>query len=195
MTDTNEKKGDLHARAIALYTPPFRFDFGYIWDAKGQMVADNRVPDEPEGAALRVRGWGRISYMEDPEALQDEVGNIIAAAMTEYWERRGLPTVCVREDLDINEIEEVIRNSPPGKIVVTPPEYPKTLPCPVVLEPGMRFGKGVATSTVLKALQRRAEYYAELDAMTPEERAKHDANIEAFREMLSNPPAAPEDPE
>lgn len=75
------------------------------------------------------------------------------------------------------------------------PNYPEKLPCPVLLEPAMRFGKGVATRTVLKALQRRAEYYAELDAMTPEERAKHDANIEAFREMLSNPPAAPEDPE
>lgn len=89
MTSTNEKKGDLHARAIDLYTPPFRFEFGYIWDAKGQMVADNHVPDESEGAALRVRGWGRISYLEDPEALQDEVGNIIAAAMTEHWQRQN----------------------------------------------------------------------------------------------------------
>lgn len=94
MTDTNEKKGDLHARAIDLYTPPFRFEFGYIWDAKGQMVADNRVPDDSDGAALRVRGWGRISYMEDPEALQDEVGNIIAAAMTEHWKRNSAGPEC-----------------------------------------------------------------------------------------------------
>ena len=75
------------------------------------------------------------------------------------------------------------------------PEYPEKLPCPVLLEPGMRFGKGVSTSTVLKALQRRADYYAELEAMTPEERAEHDANIEDFKAMLPPTPTAPEDPE
>ncbi|EKO4094271.1 hypothetical protein P0G01_000891 [Salmonella enterica] len=65
--------------------------------------------------------------------------------------------------------------------------YPETLPCPVLLEPGMRFGKGIRTQTMLEALQRRAEYYAELDAMTPEERAEHDANIAAFKTMLPQP--------
>ncbi|MBZ7331007.1 hypothetical protein FMJ13_03695 [Klebsiella michiganensis] len=77
---------DLRNKSIGLYTPPFRFEHGYIWDTKGQMVADNHV--DGEDAALRVRGWGRISYMENPEALQDEVGNVIALAMTEFWERR-----------------------------------------------------------------------------------------------------------
>ena len=47
-------------------------------------------------------------------------------------------------------------------------DYPDVLPCPVMLEPGLRFGKGVPTRTMLGALQRRAEYYAELEAMTPE---------------------------
>ncbi|EEI1617878.1 hypothetical protein GRL14_004761 [Salmonella enterica] len=65
--------------------------------------------------------------------------------------------------------------------------YPETLPCPVLLEPGMRFGKGVKTNTMLKALQRRAEYYAELDAMTPEERMKYNDNIEAIRQLLPQP--------
>lgn len=78
---------DLRNKSIGLYTPPFRFEHGYIWDAKGQMVADNHV--DGEDAALRIRGWGRISYMENPEALQDEVGNVIALAMTEFWERRN----------------------------------------------------------------------------------------------------------
>lgn len=66
-------------------------------------------------------------------------------------------------------------------------EYPETLPCPVFLEPGMRFGKGVKTRLVLDAIQRRTEYYAELEAMTPEERAEHDANIEAFKTMFPQP--------
>ncbi|HHT5111317.1 TPA: hypothetical protein ACTY2Z_000166 [Klebsiella aerogenes] len=74
------------------------------------------------------------------------------------------------------------------------PEYPEILPCAVLLEPGMRFGKGVKTRLVLDAIQRRAEYYAELEAMTPEERAEHNANIEAFKTTLPQPaPVVPDD--
>lgn len=64
------------------------------------------------------------------------------------------------------------------------PTYPITLPCPVILEPGFRFGKGVSTHLVLRALQNRAERYAELDAMGPEARAEHDAAIAELREKL-----------
>lgn len=69
------------------------------------------------------------------------------------------------------------------------PDYLETLPCPVLLEPGIRFGKGVKTRLVLDAIKRRAEHYAELEAMTPEERAEYAANIEAFKAML--PQSAP----
>lgn len=62
--------------------------------------------------------------------------------------------------------------------------YPATLPCPVILEPGFRFGKGVGTHLVLRALQNRAERYAEMDAMGPEARAEHDAAIAGLRETL-----------
>ncbi len=58
--------------------------------------------------------------------------------------------------------------------------YPDKLPCPVILEPGLRFGKGVPTRTMLGALQRRAEYYAELEAMTPEQRAKQHEDLRNF---------------
>lgn len=63
-------------------------------------------------------------------------------------------------------------------------EYPETLPCPVILEPGFRFGKGVSTHLVLRALKNRAERYAELDAMGSEARAEHDAAIAELREKL-----------
>ncbi|EOE3463279.1 hypothetical protein ACKEZK_001528 [Citrobacter freundii] len=63
---------------------------------------------------------------------------------------------------------------------------PATLPCPVHLEPGLKFGKGVRTQCVLDALRRRADYYAELEAMTPEQRAEHDAGISEFKSMLGN---------
>ncbi|EMJ7270063.1 hypothetical protein V7990_004576 [Salmonella enterica] len=42
------------------------------------------------------------------------------------------------------------------------PGYPETLPCPVFLEPGLKFDKGVRTQLVLYALRCRADYYAEL---------------------------------
>lgn len=64
------------------------------------------------------------------------------------------------------------------------PVVPEVLPCPVLLEPGMRFGKGVRTQTMLDALERRAKYYAELEAMTPEQRAEHDAGMREFAVML-----------
>lgn len=49
---------------------PVRYDeYGQkIMDAKNQMVAD-------------VRGWGRIQYMNDAEARQDEMGRFIADAI------------------------------------------------------------------------------------------------------------------
>ena len=69
---------------------------------------------------------------------------------------------------------------------VSVPDYPDVLPCPVMLEPGLRFGKGVPTKAMLGALQRRSEYYAELDAMTPEQRDEHDAGIREFATMLKS---------
>ena len=71
----------LCVEAMKLYSPPFRYDRGYIWDAQNNMVAD----DDAQDVALRIRGWGRISYMPDAEALQDKVGELIAQAMTEFW--------------------------------------------------------------------------------------------------------------
>jgi len=74
------------------------------------------------------------------------------------------------------------------------PVVPETLPCPVHLEPGLKFGKGVRTQCMLDALRRRAEYYAELETMTPEQRAEHDAGIAEFKAMLQagNSPATPD---
>lgn len=68
--------------AIGLYEPPFRFECGYIFDKNGKMVADQ---GGAEGYALRVRGWGRIGYLDNPEALQDEVGAWIAEILTAHW--------------------------------------------------------------------------------------------------------------
>lgn len=80
-------------------------------------------------------------------------------------------------------------------LYTTPPApvVPEKLPCSVELKPGLIIGKGCKTETLLTALRRRAEYYAKLEAMTPEEREKHGASIEAFKAMLPQP--APVDKE
>lgn len=76
---------DKQKSAFALYEAPFKFNRGYIYDAKNQMVAD----DQGQDVALRVRGWGRISYLPEPEKLQDTVGELIAQALTEFWEKHS----------------------------------------------------------------------------------------------------------
>jgi hypothetical protein len=70
--------------ALELYTPPFRYYRGYIFDANNNMIADNPCED----AVVRIRGWGRISYMPEPEKLQDAVGELIAEALNEYYDKR-----------------------------------------------------------------------------------------------------------
>lgn len=76
----------------------------------------------------------------------------------------------------------------PAPVVPVVPVVPATLPCSVELKPGLIIGKGCKTETLLTALRRRADYNADIDAMTPEERAEHDASIKAFKAMLSAAP-------
>lgn len=91
---------------------------------------------------------------------------------------------CVRELRDALAFCD--SNDSPHASIRASQEYPETLPCPVILEPGFRFGKGVNTRLMLRMLQRRADYCAEIDAMTPEQRAEHDAGIAEFKEILGN---------
>ena len=84
----NRASEPISERAFALYRPPFRYDgHGYLWDANGEMVADDR-PESPS-AIGRIRGWGRIGYLKEPEKLQDMVGHLIAQALTEFWQKHA----------------------------------------------------------------------------------------------------------
>ncbi|HFO0277743.1 TPA: DUF551 domain-containing protein [Klebsiella quasipneumoniae] len=72
-------------------------------------------------------------------------------------------------------------------------EYPDMLPCSVLLEPGLRFGKGIKTSTMLAALARRAVYESDMAALSPEERAEFQARIEDFKSLIAQPaPVVPD---
>lgn len=73
-------------------------------------------------------------------------------------------------------------------------EYPDRLPCSVLLEPGLRFGKGIKTSTMLAALARRAVHESDLAALSPEERAEFQARIEDFKALIAQPaPVVPDE--
>lgn len=68
----------MKARVDALYRPPFYFDgITYIQDADNRMVAyyGDKEYDENDNRTgfgqLTARGWGRIKYLRDPEALFD----------------------------------------------------------------------------------------------------------------------------
>ncbi|SWO30678.1 hypothetical protein [Klebsiella pneumoniae] len=73
------------------------------------------------------------------------------------------------------------------------PEYPEVLPCSVLLEPRLRFGKGIKTSSVLAALARRAVYESDMAALSQEERAEFQARIEDFKALIAQPvPVVPD---
>ncbi|HDU2404757.1 hypothetical protein [Klebsiella pneumoniae] len=73
------------------------------------------------------------------------------------------------------------------------PEYPETLPCPVLLEPRLRFSKGIKTSTMLAALARRAVHESDMAALSPEERVEFQARIEDFKALIAQPaPVVPD---
>lgn len=75
----------LRTAALALYRSPFRYDVrgGYVWDANNEMVAGKAGSTAAQ--LLEIRGWGRLQYLPDGAALQDEVGRLIAQALNEFW--------------------------------------------------------------------------------------------------------------
>lgn len=93
------------------------------------------------------------------------------------------------EDMSVDENAEMaaaLIELQERRKVDSEPVAPKTLPCSVELNPGLIIGRGCKTETLLTALKRRADYYAELESMTPEQRAEHDAGIAEFKAMLGH---------
>lgn len=81
--------GSKREAAKAVYTPPFKYEHGYIFDSQRLMVADNGpICDgtSVEGAvASRVRGWGRLGYLPNGAELQDEIGQMMADALNALY--------------------------------------------------------------------------------------------------------------
>ncbi|HHG0930798.1 TPA: hypothetical protein ACPUID_004745 [Klebsiella pneumoniae] len=124
----------------------------------------------------------------EPSASEErELARMTLAAMGSEpvaWRWRSGPDkrwhLASRGDL-AGEVEPLYRHAQPV------PEYPETLPCPVLLEPGLRFGKGIKTSTMLAALSRRSVYESDLAALSPEERAEFQAGIEDVKALIAQP--------
>jgi hypothetical protein len=59
------------------------------------------------------------------------------------------------------------------------------LPCSVLLEPGVRFGKGVPVSTLLLGIRNRQEYEKQQESLTPSQRKQQAKRIAEFKQMLN----------
>lgn len=151
-------------------------------------MSKSTITREERVQSLYDLNIGQVLSQSDIESIKMLARMLLAAIDSE-------PAMfCSEETLAaVRDGEHLLRtlSSPSGECVIPPyrhaqanQEYPETLPCPVILEPGFRFGKGVGTHLVLRALKNRAERYAELDAMGPEARAEHDAAITELREKL-----------
>ncbi|MDJ6848110.1 hypothetical protein LED50_01250 [Salmonella enterica] len=156
----------------------------YLNKFSGTCVTLEQQPNAADDIAVYIPLYAAPPVQET--GVYKDMLNIIGLLENNEWAEHCTSTVL--GSLLESEITRLVGKEQLMSVV------PETLPCPVHLVPGLRLGKGCKTETLLIALQRRAEYYAGLDAMTPEERAKHYANIEAFKAMLPQPaPVAPED--
>ncbi|HMW48798.1 MAG TPA: hypothetical protein PK011_02690 [Marinagarivorans sp.] len=80
------RSSDAKKQALEILKPPFKFCCGYIFDSAEQtnMVADDGgSPD----SLSRVRGWGRLGKLPNGAEVQDAIGEIIAEALNQYFER------------------------------------------------------------------------------------------------------------
>jgi len=66
---------DLRSQALELYRPPFRREYGYVFDSRSDTIV----------SVLRPRG-SRVKSPLDPNPLQDAAGDLVAEALTRFWE-------------------------------------------------------------------------------------------------------------
>ena len=101
--------GSKRKAAMAVYTPPFKYEHGYILDSQNLMVADDGdIAEEKRSVtgavASRVRGWGRLSYLPNGAELQDEIGQMMADALNAlYAAPKVAQQPCLHDWLDATD--------------------------------------------------------------------------------------------
>lgn len=143
---------------------------------------------------------GVIDALEHPAGINAAGKQVVRHALVEIQERRKADREPVAEVVSIygdpeafgeREIRPLvgIQQMPYGtklyRHAQPVPEYPEVLPCSVLLDPGLRFGKGIKTSTMLAALARRDVYESDLAALSPEERAEFQVGIEDVKALIA----------
>lgn len=160
---------------------PPRFGWAYWRESEGYKTDDDEFELKGMWEAWKAAG-AEVGERAQKAALP--VGLRLALSNAGIAAPESDEMLAAVQDKYIQDLVIWVRDRKPFQLAPVVSEYPETLPCPVILEPGFRFGKGVSTHLVLRALQNRAERYAELDAMGPEARAEHDAAIAELREKL-----------
>ncbi|HBR2088246.1 TPA: DUF551 domain-containing protein [Klebsiella quasipneumoniae subsp. quasipneumoniae] len=156
----------------------------------------------------KIKSWretyGAESNVMLPTEEAEELARIALAAMDSepvavtddmaYAFHHALTDSMIGAD-DVEEIKTGLRAVFANLTApVVSAEYPDRLPCSVLLEPGLRFGKGIKTSTMLAALARRAVHESDMAALSPEERVEFQARIEDFKALIAQPaPVVPEE--
>lgn len=79
---TDQDRELMRPVALQYLKPPFTFNRGYIFDSEGHMVADD---GDYKNHVCRIRGWGAIQYLENPEKLQDMIGELVCEALNQFW--------------------------------------------------------------------------------------------------------------
>ena len=151
-----------------------------LWRNNAEITAGETAEDDPEHIAAKAILALTAELLANREA--QPVGYIDPDSLKEYrGQRAGGTWSAVQRTTSGLNMTTPIYTAPPA------PAYPERLPCPVHLLPGLKFGKGVPTRSMLDALVRRAEYEAELDAMTPEQKAENDERLEKLKALIPLP--------
>ncbi len=96
-------------RAFSLYTAPFKYINGHIFDANDKIIADE---DNQDSIITRVRGCGEIQHKKNPEQLQDEIGHALTVYFDSlYEEELGVACFDPYDCREIDAIIEVVENA------------------------------------------------------------------------------------
>jgi len=115
--------GSKRKAAMAVYTPPFTYKYGYIYDSQNLMVADKGCLGEDElgvkgAVAARVRGWGRLGYLPNGAELQDEIGQMMADALNQLYSDPASALAALRQENETMRevLMQVVEAYPLGRV-------------------------------------------------------------------------------
>lgn len=172
----NREEAD--ARAANNESDGMYADDSEVTDLDALDYEDETTVDDFGDFPLISREQSLIAQLEAAQKERDGLREKVNQADTE-WQKMADRILAVGKRAEKAEAELSAANERVLR------EYPATLPCPVRLEPGLILGKGLPIAMLFRALSRRADYEAEIYAMTPEQRAEHDQRTREGKKFIS----------